>query len=46
VSRFDTSTRLREDWTCPFGNNFTVQPGESLAVRVNQAGPGFVPSHY
>lgn len=46
VSRFDTSTGVREDWTCPFGNNFTVRPGESLALRVSQPGPGFVPSHY
>jgi hypothetical protein len=46
VSRFDTGTGVRADWTCPFGDNFTVNPGESLAVRVSQPGPGFVPSHY
>jgi hypothetical protein len=46
VSRFDTAGGIRQDWTCPFGNNFTVRPGESLAVRVSQTGPGFIPSHY
>jgi hypothetical protein len=46
ISRFDTATAVREDWTCPFGNNFSVRPGESVAIRVSQPGPGFIPSHY
>jgi hypothetical protein len=46
VARFDTSTGLRQDWTCPFGNNFTVNIGEALAVRVNASTPAFTPSHY
>jgi hypothetical protein len=46
VSRFDTGSGLRQDWTCPFGNNFTINIGEALAVRVGASTPAFVPAHY
>ena len=46
VSRFDTPTSLRQDWTCPFGNNFTVNSGEGLFVRVGApTTPTIVGSH-
>jgi hypothetical protein len=46
ISRFNTASGIREDWTCPFGNNFTIRLGEAVAVRVSQTGGGFVPAHY
>jgi hypothetical protein len=46
ISRFDTGTGIRQDWTCPFGTNFTVNIGEALAVRVGAATSAFTPSHY
>lgn len=46
VSRFDTASGVRQDWTCPFGNNFSVNIGEALAVRVGSATSAFTPSHY
>lgn len=46
VSRFDPETGVRSDWACPFGRNFSIRLGESLAVRVSEPGPGFIPSHY
>jgi hypothetical protein len=35
VSRFDTPAKIRQDWTCPFGSNFPVTPGERLFIRVS-----------
>jgi hypothetical protein len=46
VSRFDTEWRIRQDWACPFGNDFTIRAGEAIAVRVGTATPAFVPKHY
>lgn len=46
VSRFDTPTQIRQDWTCPWGTNFTINIGEALGVRVSGANPGFIPAHY
>jgi hypothetical protein len=46
VSRFDSETTTREDWTCPFGNNFRLRPGEGLFVRVSApATPTFTGAH-
>jgi hypothetical protein len=36
VSRFDTPTEVRQDWTCPFGNNFPITSGEGLFLRVDE----------
>lgn len=46
VSRFDTATGIRQDWTCPFGNNFSINIGEALAVRVSSPTAAFQPAHY
>ena len=46
VSRFDTEHGIRQDWTCPFGNDFAIRAGEGVAVRVGTATPAFVPPHY
>ena len=46
VSRFDTPTGLRLDWTCPYGNNFALVPGEGLFLRVSApSAPPIVGSH-
>jgi hypothetical protein len=46
VSRFDTPTAIRYDWTCPWGTNFTINIGEALAVRVGGVNAGYIPAHY
>ena len=46
VSRFDTASGNRIDWTCPFGDNFPIGVGEAFAVRVSAPTPPFVPAHY
>jgi hypothetical protein len=46
VSRFDPVSAFRVDWTCPFGDNFDLNPGEGVFIRVTAASnPVFVGSH-
>jgi hypothetical protein len=46
VSRFDTEARSRVDWTCPFGSNFPLTPGEGFFVRVSApSSPVFSGAH-
>lgn len=46
VTRFDTQSGIAHSWTCPWGNNFDIHPGEAFRVRVNKASGGFIPAHY
>ena len=46
VSRFDPASGLSQDWTCPFGSNFTVQKGEALRIVVGVPADGFIPQVY
>jgi hypothetical protein len=46
VTRFDTQSGIAQSWTCPWGDNFAIQPGEALRVRVYQRSDGFIPAHY
>ncbi|MHC4997254.1 MAG: hypothetical protein ACYTGQ_19640 [Planctomycetota bacterium] len=46
ISRFDAATMSRVDWTCPFGNNFPLSPGEGVIIRTQAASsPVFAGSH-
>jgi hypothetical protein len=47
MSRFDTPTNFRSDWTCGGpGDNFSIQIGEGYMARVSSGTAGFSPSHY
>jgi hypothetical protein len=37
VSKFDSNAVARTDWACPFGDNFSITPGDGVFIRVDAA---------
>jgi hypothetical protein len=46
VTRFDSQSGIAHSWTCPWGNNFSIETGEAFRIRVNKPSGGFIPAHY